>query len=246
MVDLIFNGHTGREISVALAERPSVPPPQLRGDWIDLGAVDGSMLSSDGTYENIEIECQLNYVCPREKVGDQYRRLKAWIHGAGELSFTDDSQVYYQVKAAGITDFNRRSKIGADVVATFICHPYTFLKAGKFPIKKQFTAYNTLSGDSITIENRYSASRPVYKITGGTSSASANLNVNGNRVSVSKTNGIIIDTGRMLAYNTAGAQNYATNGDFDGLVLEPGKNVISITENDRLLTLEIVPNWRLL
>ena len=60
--DIIYNNVAGREVAVALATRPSVPPPQMRGSWIDLGAVDGSMLSTDYTYENITIEAELNFM----------------------------------------------------------------------------------------------------------------------------------------------------------------------------------------
>ena len=134
MVDLIYNGKSGREIAVALATRPSVPPPQKRGDWYDLGGVDGSMLSTDGTYENITIECQLNFVCPPEKVGNQYRRVKEWIRGSGELCFTDDPDVYYRVKAAQVAEFARRTKRGADMIAAFICDPYTYTKDGKLVV----------------------------------------------------------------------------------------------------------------
>ena len=247
MVDLIYNGHSGREIAVALATRPSVPPPQQRGDWYDLGSVDGSMLSTDGTYENITIECQLNFVCPMDKVGNQYRRVKEWIRGSGELCFTDDPEVYYRVKAAQVAEFARRTKHGADLIAAFICDPYTYLKGGKYGIKQSFSANNT--GTSLTVINPGATAHPVYYISGGASNKSAKLKVNYNTAfTVNRTDGIYIDTEKMMVYNSSGSQNFASSGDFDDLLLPEGNiaSIITITDNAAAVTLEVVPNWRML
>ena len=247
MVDLIYNGKSGREIAVALATRPSVPPPQKRGDWYDLGGVDGSMLSTDGTYENITIECELNFVCPPEKVGNQYRRVKEWIRGSGELCFTDDPEVYYRVKAAQVAEFARRTKRGADMIAAFICDPYTYLKGGKYGIKQYFAANNTAT--SLSLLNPGAVAHPVYYISGGSSTKSAKLQVNSNTAfTVNRTDGIYIDTEKMMVYNSSGAQNFASSGDFDDLLL-PEDNIganIKITNNSAAVTLEVVPNWRML
>ena len=245
--DLIYNGHSCREIAVALATRPSVPPAVMRGDWIDLGSVDGSMLSTDGTYENITIECQLNYVCPPEKVGIQYRRVKEWIRGSGELYFTDDPDVYYRVKAAQVAEYARRTKGGADLVAAFICDPYTYTKAGKEPVSKAFSANNTAA--ELSLYNPGAIAHPVYYISGGSSTKSAKLQVNSNTAfTVNRTDGIYIDTEKMMVYNSSGAQNFASSGDFDDLLIPDSAlaNSIKITNNAAAVTLEVVPNWRML
>lgn len=242
--DIIYNNVAGREIAVALATRPSVPPPQMRGSWIDLGAVDGSMLSTDYTYENITIEAQLNFVCPPDKVGIQYRRVKDWIRGSGELSFTDDPEVYYRVKAAQVGEYSRRTYFGADLLAAFICDPYTYLKDGKYATSKIFNANNT--GTILSMRNPGAVSHPVYCIKNGSSSISAKLNVNGNVFTVHRTDGIYIDTEKMMAYNASGAQNFSTSGDFEGLLLAEGDNTIKITNNSLALKLDVVPNWRML
>lgn len=242
--DIIYNNVAGREIAVALATRPSVPPPQMRGSWIDLGAVDGSMLSTDYTYENITIEAQLNFVCPPEKVGIQYRRVKDWIRGSGELSFTDDPEVYYRVKAAQVGEYSRRTYFGADLLAAFICDPYAYLKDGKYTTSKIFNANNT--GTILSMRNPGAVSHPVYCIKNGSSSVYAKLNVNGNVFTVHRTDGIYIDTEKMMAYNASGVQNFSTSGDLEGLLLAEGDNTIKITNNSLALKLEVVPNWRML
>lgn len=242
--DIIYNNVAGREVAVALATRPSVPPPQMRGSWIDLGAVDGSMLSTDYTYENITIEAELNFVCPPDKVGIQYRRVKDWIRGSGELSFTDDPEVYYRVKAAQVGEYSRRTHFGADLLAAFICDPYTYLKDGKYTTSKIFNANNT--GTILSMRNQGAISHPVYCIKNGSSSISAKLNVNGNVFTVHRTDGIYIDTEKMMAYNASGVQNFSTSGDFEGLLLAEGDNTIKITNNSLALKLEVVPNWRML
>lgn len=246
--DIIYNNVAGREVAVALATRPSVPPPQMRGSWIDLGAVDGSMLSTDYTYENITIEAQLNFVCPPDKVGIQYRRVKDWIRGSGELSFTDDPEVYYRVKAAQVGEYSRRTYFGADLLAVFICDPYTYLKAGRYPVTKEFPANNT--GEHLYLENIGDTSRPIYTVTGSLlANASYDLSVNGKTVSCIR-DYITIDTQKMAVYSETdtppGLRNNAVDGDLDGLVLEPGTNDIQITGNNMALTLEVIQNWRIL
>lgn len=246
MFDMIFNGKSTREMAVAVTTRPSIPAPQMRGEWVDLGGVDGSLLLTDGTYENIEISVPLNYVCPRDKVGLQYRRLKSWIRGAGELSFTDDHEVYYRVKAAGIAEYERRSRIGAELQAVFVCDPYAYYKSGKYPIIKTFAANNT--ADSLYIENRYDEARPIYSVNGSLmANASFTLTVNGNSVSFLRDR-LTIDTQRMAVYSDTdtppGLLNNVADGDLDGLVLAPGTNQIKITGNSVDLTLELIPNWR--
>lgn len=242
--DIIYNNVAGREIAVALATRPSVPPPQMRGSWIDLGAVDGSMLSTDYTYENITIEAQLNFVCPPDKVGIQYRRVKDWIRGSGELSFTDDPEVYYRVKAAQVGEYSRRTYFGADLLAAFICDPYTYLKAGKYPESKSFAIQNT--GTHLYLDNTGATAHPVYYISGGTSNKAATLSVNSKTFTVYRSDGIYIDTEKMMVYNGSGAQNFSSNGDFDDILLPNGTNDIKIINNDAAVTLDVTPNWRLL
>lgn len=242
--DIIYNNVAGREVAVALATRPSVPPPQMRGSWIDLGAVDGSMLSTDYTYENITIEAQLNFVCPPDKVGIQYRRVKDWIRGSGELSFTDDPEVYYRVKAAQVGEYSRRTYFGADLLAAFICDPYTYLKTGKYPSSESFSINNTVK--HLYLENTGAVSHPVYYISGGTSSKAATISVNGKTFTVYRTDGIYVDTEKMMVYNGSGAQNFSSVGDFDDILLPYGINDVQIINNAAAVTLDVVPNWRLL
>lgn len=249
MFDLIFNGKSSKEMAVAVTTRPSIPAPVMRGDWADLGGVDGSLLITDGTYENIEIAVSLNYVCPRDKVSFQYRRLKAWLQGAGELSFSDDYEVFYKVKAAQIADFSRRTRNGADLEAVFICDPYAYYKSGKYTVSKTFPANNT--SEKLVLINPGDVARPVIRI-GDTPSMLAidyTLSVNGKSVSGIE-DSIVIDTQAMAVYNDTstppGLRNSSISGDLENLLLLPGENEIMVTGCAYDLPVTITPNWRVL
>ena len=232
MFDITFNGHTAREILVAVARRPSVPAPQPRGEWVGIGGRDGSFLVEDGTYENIEIEVELNFCCPRDKVGIQYRRVKNWLHGAGELSFSDDSDVFYKVKQCAVTDFARRAKQGADLVATFACDPFAYHDTGRYEYPVADVQFNP--GFKCY---------PVYHIAG--TSSGGTLSVNGNSVNFDADihGGIYIDTEKMFCYDAYGANlNRKVTGDIGKLYLVPGVNSITPPASPYVTT--VTPNWR--
>lgn len=243
MFDMIYNGRTCREMAVAVTTRPSIPAPQMRGEWVDVGA-DGSLLVTDGTYDNIEIEVQLNFVCPRDKVGAQYRRLKAWIQGQGELSFTDDLDVYYRVKAAGVSDFSRRTKRGADVSVLFICDPYTYFREGKNPVVNSYT------NRTISLFNPGAVAKPLYHIYGGADYLPAGIKVNdGEWFYLYTATDIYLDTERMMVYSGDGESlNASTKGDLATLWLPHGSNNIGVQAAGAgaAAKVEITPRWRTL
>lgn len=231
-----FNGKTNTELGVMVTTRPSVPAPVPRGEYVQIAGRDGSLLVNDvlyGTketsYENIQIDVEMNYVRQPHKVGETFRAVKSWLRGGGVLVLSDDKEVFYKVKACSVTDNSRRAKVGSDIVASFICDPYTYMGSGTQPIS---------AGN---IYNPFDASHPLYQITG---EGMCTLTVNGKKVTANVGQNLTIDTDLFLAYRTDGTmQNSALTGDYNDLWLLNGDNTVSITSG---FNLTIIPNWRVL
>jgi predicted phage tail component-like protein len=241
MFDIIYNGHTAREIGVAITTRPSIPAPQKRGEWVEIGGRSGSVLVTDETYENIEISVAMNFIQPRDRINQQFRRVKDWIQSPGdytkgsmELRFSDDRGFFYKVKQAGVTDFSRRTKRGADLVATFICDPYTYLDEG----------LNEVPIASLE-KNPGVKSCPIYHITGGNNTAGV-LTVNSLTFNFTgKSAGVYLDTENGRAYTTIGTKlDNTVSGDYENIKLRPGSNTIAVSGG--AFTATVIPNWRLL
>ena len=80
---------------------------------------------------------------------------------------------------------------------------------------------------------------PVYKIAG---EGMCTVTINGKQVRANVGQNLTIDTQRKLAYRTDGTmQNTAISGNYEDMILIPGRNSISVTSG---FTLTAVPNWR--
>lgn len=229
MFYMTYNGTTNADHGLAVTTRPSIPAPQKRASLITVPGRDGALIETDGAFDPIQIDIALNYT--GTNLGDKFRAAKAWLQGSGELSFSDDSAVFYRVLAMTVSANNRRALYGADLTATAICDPYTYYTSGKTEI--------TLAS---TITNNYAVAKPVYKITG---TGTCVLKVNGNSLTCIVASNMTIDTDLMLAYKSDGTmQNSQTSGaTFEDLWLVPGANTLSRTTG---FTVKIAPNWRAL
>lgn len=223
-----FNGHKNTDYGLVVTTRPSIPAPLPRGEYVQIAGRDGELLITDNTYANITIQVQLNYVNHPNKLGESFRRAKAWLKGGGKLKMGDDHDVFYRVKASAISEHSRRGYFGSDFVAEFICDPYTYMENGTEPIQPG------------TIYNPYDTSHPIYKIYG---EGTVTLTVNDRTVEANVGQNLTIDTDLFMAYREDGTlSNVSVTGDYNDLWLVNGDNTVSVSGG----TLEIIPNWRVL
>ena len=162
-----------------------------------------------------------------EAWGDAFRRFKEWASGSGELTFSDDTSVFYKVLRTEILTSERTSRrIGAFSV-NFRCDPFTYLMSGR----KKMTVAEAKHNPGILC-------KPTYYVT---RSGNFTLTVNGK--TFSGTNSMIIDTEKMQATDPEGILvNTSASGEYSDLWLDEGENSISTNYG----TLRIVPNWRTL
>lgn len=230
MFNIDFNDKTNHDLGIMVTTRPSIPSPVERGEYIDIAGRDGSLLITDGTYENITIEVAMNFVRPPHQWMKTFREAKAWIKGGGKLRMSDDIEVFYKVKACGISSNDRTAKEGGHIVASFVCDPFSYFESGLIPIE---------GGGQIN--NPFMESHPIYKITGN---GTCTLTVNGNDMVVTVGQNVTIDTDLMLSYREDGELvNSSVQGDYKDLWMPSGMNSVSITNG---FNLSVIPNWRTL
>lgn len=230
MYNISFNGKTGKEFHLIPVRRPSVPAPEMRVEETEVPGMDGTLTEIDGTYENIVIPVEFNFLVPPDQWMDAYRKAKRWLTGTGELILGDDQEYYYKVLFCNITSTERTSRRLGNFEVEFTCFPYAFLVSGKNEYSISEVEYNP-----------YMLSHPIYKIAG---SGSCDLTVNGNTMDITVNQDITIDTDRMIAYNSEMTnQSTLISGYYEDLYLQEGQNEISITSG---FNLTVIPNWRTL
>lgn len=225
-----FKDETCEAYHLKVIERPSIPSPQKRRTTTTIAGRDGVLVTSDDTYEPIEITVSIGFYGKPYEWAERFRIGKRWLKGSGNLKFSDDKDYFYKVLYVDIDSAEREVKRIGYFDVTFTCDPYMYSIDG-------LEKYDA----SEVLDNSYMLSKPIYKITG---EASGTLTVNSNELTFNVADNLTIDTERMIAYREDGTLlNSSVSGDYDTLWLQEGENTISISEG---LTLKVIPNWRTL
>ena len=229
MYEISFNGiRTGKK-GVAVTTRPQIPTPKQRAEYVEVAGMDGTLRVSDGTFEDIVIPVQMNFVRSVKYWHETARDVRNWLFGSGILKLGNLNGWHYRVKAITLSDIENINKMGGQFTAEFLCEPFQYQDGG-----------NEFLPLAQVLINPFFRCQPVYLIEG---SGNATLTVNGNEWTANVTGGsIYIDTEKKLVYN-ANKQNRrtATSGEFKDLILENGVNTISISSG---FSLKVKPNWR--
>lgn len=230
LYNISFKGDSCANYGIIPVRRPSVPAPEIRVEETQIPGMDGTLVETDGAYNNIVIPVEFNFLVPSDKWMAAYRRAKRWLTGSGNLILGDDQEYFYKVLYCNITSAERTSRRLGNLEAEFTCYPYAFLVSGQIKYAPAEVEYNP-----------YMVSHPVYIITG---SGGCDLTVNGNKMDVTVNQEITIDTDRMVAYNDEMVnQSNLLSGNYEDLYLLEGQNTISITDG---FNLSVIPNWRVL
>lgn len=231
MYFISYNGISGNDMGVYAVTRPSIPAPELRYEETTIAGRDGTLVSSDGTYNNIEISIQLNYMSRRSEWFNMYRSIKSWLlnrDGNRHLEFSDDPDFFYKVKNVTIGTNERTSQRIGVITPTFLCEPFQYLRTGQ--VKKSIGK---------VLRNSYYTSQPVYYIEG---TGKCELTVNGKKVVAEVEGNMTIDTELMISYKDDGElKNTSLTGDYMDLFLKHGENYIEVTDG---FTVKVKPNWR--
>lgn len=227
-----LDGEPSFRHKITVAYRPDFPAPEPRYTDTQVPGRDGALTEFDGTYSDIAVDVEMNYITNPQNWHAAWRDVKRYLLKGGirELRFSDDLAFYYKCKKIVLGTNEREFRHTAAFTATFTLAPYEYLTDGKERYPYQVCAFN-----------RYELCKPIYFITG---EGMCTLTVNGNEMTANVGQNLTIDTDLQLAYRTDGTlQNTEVTGNFDDLYLLPGENTISVTDG---FDLKIQPNWRCL
>lgn len=228
---IFYNGESCKDVGLSVVSRPTIPIPEREHDTIKVEGRDGELHRDKGTYKDIEIKINFNFVSKNPDVWAQdLRKVKKWLHSGKDerLILSDDPEYYYKVKKAVMSDTERKARRVGSFEISFTCDAYMYRIDGQD--EKQIGDY---------IYNPYMETQPVYKIYG---SGTMTLEVNGNQVTAEVDGQLNIDTKLEICYNAANEiSNASLTGEYEGLYLEEGDNSFKYTEGFKVV---LVPNWR--
>lgn len=228
MYNVIFNKVSCLDLGVLVKRRPDTPAPLLIQEEYTVPGRDGVLLSTIKRYEPIEIPVEFNFMSKNPASwGHDFRKLKQWLRGSGDLMLSDDDEVFYKVYRAEIASSERTSLLIGSVDVNFVCDPFTYFTSGE--------EYKTADE---CIFNNHDRSLPLYHITG---SGEYTLTINGKTFSGTAAGNIYLDVEKQQATDGSVLVNTSQIGDYEDLALIEGENNISITNG---FDLEIKPRWR--
>ena len=227
-----LDGEPSFRHKITVAYRPDFPAPEPRYTDTQVPGRDGALTEFDGTYSDINVDVEMNYITNPQNWHAAWREVKRYLLKGGirELRFSDDLSFYYKCKKIVLGTNEREFRHTAAFTATFTLAPYEYLTDGKERYPYQVCAFN-----------RYELCKPIYYITG---EGMCTRTGTGHEMTANVGQNLTIDTDLQLAYRTDGTlQNTEVTGNFDDLYLLPGENTISVTDG---FGLKIQPNWRCL
>lgn len=232
MFYILLDGESSMKNNIVVTRRPNFPAPKPRYKDVDVFGVNGSYVEFDGTYENIDVEIEFNYITDPSNWHNVWRKVKSWLLKGGqrELQLSDDLGFYYKVKKIILNTNEREFVNSAEFSAKFTIAPFEYVVNGKEMYTAEQCKYN-----------QYDECFPNYIVTG---EGMCTITVNGKSMTANVGQNLTINTELQLAYRVDGvAQNTAVSGNYNDLKLLNGENEISITDG---FDLKIQPNWRCL
>lgn len=221
---------SGSAYKLLLTKSPDIPVPQRKIDSITIPKRDGKLLIDRGTYDDIQIVCEFEFVMNRDSSLLRFAELKKFFtvnkaDAWNTLRFSDDNDHFYNVKQIKIGNLTRQTRMHNVFKVTFICEPYRYLSTG------------SSEQTSLTFNNPGIVSHPKLIVSG---SGLMSLKLDGTTVFTGNiTNNVEIDTDKQLAVN--GNNFVKLEGDFENLYFPPGEHSLSVNSG---FTIRYYPRWR--
>ncbi|MGN8860991.1 hypothetical protein ACTNCE_03370 [Dorea longicatena] len=232
ILDVEYNNMLGSAMGVYAKELPNIPTAKRREKEITIPGRDGTIFTSYGDYESIELTIDFNFICDEEEWDKRWGAVKKWLSARyRRLRLSTDPEHFYKVSKVELED--------AEHTTARICNfkaKFTTIDGLRYLLEGQ----NEHVAEDVRY-NPYEVAHPIYMISG---EGACVLTVNGKTMTADVGQNITIDTDRELAYRKDKTlSNTAVSGKYDDLYLQEGENEITITEG---FDLKIIPNWRCL
>ncbi len=228
-----FAGARNTAKGVRLLSLPVRYHPAERGKLVEVPGRDGYLWAADGAFDNVltRVQCQTTDDADMAAVD-------AWLHGAGELRFSDDPERFYRARV--VKEFSRSAAMNRFVnqafTVTFDCQPFLYHRE---------VENITLDGNPDTVTNPGTyKSAPRLTIEG---TGDAVLTIGTQILEVTDlAGGVIIDSELGECFDlteTAMRNDRVTLMDDNFPALHPGANIISWTGTG-VTKITVTPRWR--
>lgn len=222
-----FNDISAQAYGIYVEQRPAFPVGSRKVELITVEGRSEPLLPDQNSYDPIELKIECAF---KEHASDwcaKARSVKRWLCGSGSLRLSDSPDTFFKVYNIEIEQIDREIRIYGKFTVKFTCSPFEYLVAGR--------------GEQVIDDvkfNPYDLCHPTYRIRGN---GECRLIVNEKAISVIVKKEIMIDTDKMLTYESGEMKNTLLTGDYEDLYLLPGENKIEAPKEFEIM---VSPNWR--
>lgn len=227
---IIFKNIDSRNVKgIIISELPPITKPKMR---VRIDTIDGK----DGSETvNLGFEAYTKTVKIGLTRGYDIDNIIAWLHGEGEIQFSNEPDKVYRVKVHDAIDFERLLRFRtADV--KFYTQPF------KYSATERTKTLNVTGLSTTEIRNAGNYfSKPIITVTG---TGTINISVNGVQkcvLNLGTNESITLDADKQEAYTGNTLKNRQMDGEF--INLEVGKNTITWTGNLTTIAITHYSRW---
>lgn len=227
--DLIFNGTSSKDLGLVITSSDMYTAPQMSYSSEKIAGRNGSLITTDGSFQNVEIKYTMMWRDNAESITNQIRSWLMSAKGYKRLESDYQPDYYRMAMVSGSLDFDVTANRSGSVEVEFNCKPQLFYKSGE--VVTTITADATITNPSVF------ASSPLIRVYG-----TGELGIGSETITISKgaTEYIDIDCDIQDCYEGSENRNgLVTLTDFP--TLASGDTGIKLGSG--ITKVEITPRW---
>lgn len=230
--EFYFDGKSSKDFGLYISGGKTFGGPEMNVETVSVPGRNGDLFISGDSYKNVSYTYDAFIYNEQGYYEEQARRVRSWLTSKKGYKRLEDDYHPGEFRMAiykGPVSFNTILLTAGTLTLTFNCKPQRFFKSGETPL--------IFSSSGSLFNPYYFASKPLIKVTGSTGT----FTIGDYSVTVTETNGIVIDSEIEQAYKgTTYKNNKVSLANYKFPQLLPGPNTITIPSG---MTLEITPRW---
>lgn len=229
-IDILYDNVLISEYGLRPVERPAIPTPELREEFIRVQGRHGSLVIPDA-YDDITITIQYN-ILEDYNIKQLFREIKGFLSNKKKIQFSDDD-IFYKIKSIKIQEMENEFEQYGVLTIDHICDPFQYLADISYIQVNTETEIKNIG----TVE-----SKPLYRVIG---TGEGELNIGENKIQMINMSGVIILDAELLNAYEEGT-NFNRNNNVRGVIPGIKKEGAKVTFSGGITSLEINGRWRYL
>lgn len=232
MYDIIIDNVFATQFDLHIVDRVNIPVSQKEIETISIAGRNGTLTKELGFLDrSITVNFNFKTRNRNDNMSKRIRNITSLLLNAKKISFTDDKEVYYKVKAVSVSDIERTLRMLGSFSVAFTVDPFAYYSPNsKILLTSHSKIYNIGTYES----------EPYIKVFG---SGNVTLNINNKELTLKDVNEYIeIDSELKETLKDNVSKNDKKVGEYPKFLI--GENTISWSGN--ITKIEIEPRWRFL